>query len=43
ALVRNALRHLSAEIRSATTSMTSVPKPLKFLCPHYAQLRKGTC
>ncbi|CAM9663790.1 unnamed protein product, partial [Ectocarpus sp. 6 AP-2014] len=39
--VRNALRHLSSEIRSATTSMTSVPKPLKFLRPHYAQLKKS--
>ena len=38
--VRNALKHLSSEIRSATTSMTSVPKPLKFLRPHYAQLKK---
>ncbi|CAN0372878.1 unnamed protein product, partial [Ectocarpus sp. 13 AM-2016] len=38
-IVRNALRHLSSEIRSATTSMTSVPKPLKFLRPHYAQLK----
>ncbi|CAB1108308.1 unnamed protein product [Ectocarpus sp. CCAP 1310/34] len=40
-IVRNALRHLSSEIRSATTSMTSVPKPLKFLRPHYAQLKKS--
>lgn len=38
--MRNALRHLSSEIRSATTSMTSVPKPLKFLRPHYGQLKK---
>jgi 26S proteasome regulatory subunit N1 len=34
-----ALAHLSKEIRSATTSMTSVPKPLKFLRPHYAALK----
>eukprot|EP00903_Cladosiphon_okamuranus_P015551 g14356.t1 len=40
-IVRNALKHLSSEIRSATTSMTSVPKPLKFLRPHYAQLKKS--
>jgi 26S proteasome regulatory subunit N1 len=26
-------------IRAATTSMTSVPKPLKFLRPHYATLK----
>lgn len=28
-----------SEIRSATASMTSVPKPLKFLRPHYAALK----
>ena len=27
------------EIREATTSMTSVPKPLKFLRPHYQTLK----
>lgn len=27
------------EIRSATSSMTSVPKPLKFLRPHYGTLK----
>lgn len=30
-----ALQSVSTEIRSATTSMTSVPKPLKFLRSHY--------
>ena len=30
-LHKQALEHLSTEIRSATSSMTSVPKPLKFL------------
>ena len=34
-----ALTHLMTEIRSATSSMTSVPKPLKFLRPHYATLK----
>ncbi len=29
---------MSQEIRSATTSMTSVPKPLKFLQRHFATL-----
>eukprot|EP00543_Licmophora_paradoxa_P009813 CAMPEP_0202462460 /NCGR_PEP_ID=MMETSP1360-20130828/54085_1 /ASSEMBLY_ACC=CAM_ASM_000848 /TAXON_ID=515479 /ORGANISM="Licmophora paradoxa, Strain CCMP2313" /LENGTH=949 /DNA_ID=CAMNT_0049084949 /DNA_START=11 /DNA_END=2860 /DNA_ORIENTATION=+ len=29
-----------SELRSATASMTSVPKPLKFLRPHYASLQK---
>ena len=33
-----ALVTLSSEIRSATSSMTSVPKPLKFLRPHYKTL-----
>lgn len=31
----NAVTALKEEIRSATSSMTSVPKPLKFLKPHY--------
>lgn len=34
-----ALNHLSNEIKSATSSMTSVPKPLKFLRPHYESLK----
>ena len=29
---------LRNQIRSSTSSMTSVPKPLKFLRPHYAAL-----
>eukprot|EP01113_Clastostelium_recurvatum_P033314 TRINITY_DN438_c0_g1_i4.p1 TRINITY_DN438_c0_g1~~TRINITY_DN438_c0_g1_i4.p1 ORF type:complete len:922 (-),score=259.73 TRINITY_DN438_c0_g1_i4:160-2925(-) len=33
-----ALDSLSNEIRSSTSSMTSVPKPLKFLRPHYTTL-----
>jgi len=28
------------QIRSSTTSMTSVPKPLKFLRPHYDTLKQ---
>ena len=39
-IVTSALEHLRKEIRSATTSMTSVPKPLKFLRPHYATLKE---
>ncbi|GBG33622.1 26S proteasome non-ATPase regulatory subunit 2 [Hondaea fermentalgiana] len=31
---------LATEIRSATSSMTSVPKPLKFLRPHYEPLKE---
>ena len=34
-----ALEHLRSEIRAATSSMTSVPKPLKFLRPHYQTLK----
>lgn len=34
-----ALNHLANEIKSATSSMTSVPKPLKFLRPHYDALK----
>jgi hypothetical protein len=33
-----ALQTIATEIRSATTSMTSVPKPLKFLRSHYKDL-----
>ncbi|GAA5920950.1 hypothetical protein JCM3775_004017 [Rhodotorula graminis] len=40
ALYRPALESLRTLIRTATSSMTSVPKPLKFLRPHYADLQK---
>ncbi|XP_024533370.1 26S proteasome non-ATPase regulatory subunit 2 homolog A [Selaginella moellendorffii] len=36
---RLALESMRQEIRSATSSMTSVPKPLKFLRPHYGTLK----
>jgi 26S proteasome regulatory subunit N1 len=36
---QQALDHLVNEIRSSTASMTSVPKPLKFLRGHYAPLK----
>lgn len=39
ALHQAALNHLANEIKSATSSMTSVPKPLKFLRPHYDSLK----
>jgi len=32
-----ALQAISTELRTATASMTSVPKPLKFLRPHYSK------
>jgi 26S proteasome regulatory subunit N1 len=34
-----AIESLGNEIRTATSSMTSVPKPLKFLRPHYDTLK----
>lgn len=37
-VVKMALEHLRTEIRTSTSSMTSVPKPLKFLRPHYGTL-----
>lgn len=37
-LHRNALESMRTLIRTSTSSMTSVPKPLKFLAPHYQSL-----
>nr|CAG8486222.1 2988_t:CDS:10 [Entrophospora candida] len=37
-LHRPALESLRVHIRTSTSSMTSVPKPLKFLRPHYATI-----
>lgn len=39
-LYRPALEELRRQIRSSTASMTSVPKPLKFLRPHYGKLKE---
>lgn len=36
-----ALETLRHEIRTATSSMTSIPKPLKFLRPHYNKLKES--
>lgn len=36
---KSALELLRREIRTATSSMTSVPKPLKFLRPSYDALK----
>lgn len=33
------LEHMRQEIRTSTSSMTSVPKPLKYLRPHYQTLK----
>jgi 26S proteasome regulatory subunit N1 len=30
-----ALNHLKTEVKQSTSSMTSIPKPFKFLRPHY--------
>jgi 26S proteasome regulatory subunit N1 len=38
-LYKPSLELMRIHIRSSTTSMTSVPKPLKFLRPHYAVLK----
>ncbi|KAL6535815.1 26S proteasome non-ATPase regulatory subunit 2 A [Orobanche hederae] len=38
-LQKTALESMRQEIRTATSSMTSVPKPLKFLRPHYGTLQ----
>ncbi|KAJ3322676.1 proteasome regulatory particle base subunit, partial [Gonapodya sp. JEL0774] len=40
ALYRPSLETLRTLIRTSTTSMTSVPKPLKFLRPHYQELKE---
>ena len=37
-LRQNSLNLLRGQIRSSTSSMTSVPKPLKFLRPHYQRI-----
>ncbi|KAL5006869.1 hypothetical protein ScPMuIL_015675 [Solemya velum] len=39
-LYKPALESLRTQIRASTTSMTSVPKPLKFLRPHYETLKE---
>ena len=39
-LVRAALELLRKELRESTSSMTSVPKPLKFLGPKFAAIKK---
>jgi len=39
AIRNNALDVIVNELRTATASMTSVPKPLKFLRPHFAKMK----
>ena len=38
-LHKPALEALRSQIRASTSSMTSVPKPLKYLRPHFATLK----
>lgn len=40
AIMSAALEYLVKEVESSTSSMTSVPKPLKFLRPHYETLKR---
>lgn len=39
-LIQPAIEMLKYLIRTSTTSMTSVPKPLKYLAPYYGTLKK---
>ena len=36
----NAVNEIKSEIEGATSSMTSVPKPLKFLSPHFDKMKE---
>lgn len=36
---KNAMKLIKQEIAGATATMTSVPKPLKFMIPHYEELK----
>ncbi|KAF2747909.1 26S proteasome non-ATPase-like protein regulatory subunit 2 [Sporormia fimetaria CBS 119925] len=40
-LHKPALEHIKTSIKTSTSSMTAVPKPLKFLRPHYEALVKA--
>jgi 26S proteasome regulatory subunit N1 len=40
-LYKPALQNIKTFIKTSTSSMTAVPKPLKFLRPHYAGLEKA--
>ncbi|KAJ1346199.1 26S proteasome non-ATPase regulatory subunit 2 [Parelaphostrongylus tenuis] len=39
-LYQPSLETMRTLIRASTTSMTSVPKPLKFMRPHYAKMKQ---
>jgi 26S proteasome regulatory subunit N1 len=38
-LRKTAIEGLKTEVRSSTSSMTGVPKPFKFLRPHYQRVK----
>lgn len=40
-LYKPTLEAIKTSIKTSTSSMTAVPKPLKFLRPHYANLEKA--
>jgi 26S proteasome regulatory subunit N1 len=40
-LYKSALEHIKERIKTSTSSMTAVPKPLKFLRSHYESLEKA--
>ncbi len=40
-LYKPALEKIKEFIKTSTSSMTAVPKPLKFLRPHYENLEKA--
>ena len=37
---KQALEAIRVEVSTATSSMTSIPKPLKFLNPYYQQIKE---
>jgi 26S proteasome regulatory subunit N1 len=39
-LYQSSLESMKNLIRASTTSMTSVPKPLKFMMPHYGTMKQ---
>jgi 26S proteasome regulatory subunit N1 len=41
AVVLSSIEKIGTEIKTATASMTSVPKPLKFLRPHYTTIKEA--
>ncbi len=40
-LARTAIESLKTEVRSSTSSMTGIPRPFKFLKPHYERIKQA--